>query len=340
MEDKSGDNLAMSSKPQILWIDDDPGRKRRAMDLKDESGMSVEFISLNNKDLEKEKISIRNNYKPELVIIDHILDKTKPTGGTHLGSTLTGFLRENWEECPFLGITAVGNIPKIDIEKYIYDEFIEGDRFSEYVRYIPNVVKGFKKSVNADSIEEWIGWLNPPKEEIERIKRCMPHNVKIKTDIHKKGFANRIYRWFRTKFYCMPGFLYDKDWVATFIGVKSEAIDRYLEHFDKAKYSGIFNDPDNPRWWKARLYQIIYGKCKDKITASRNPQDVGNEVLKVKKKDRSICYVCKEKWPETIAYVDESDIASAEQMHLRCTLAHPLYRYEPMFEEIRMMRTD
>lgn len=328
----------MSSKTQILWIDDNPSRKKQAMDLQDESGMSVEFISVKDKDLEKEKISIRDNYKPELVIIDHILDRTKSTEGVRLGSTLTGFLRESWEGCPFLGITAAGNVPKIDIEKYTYDELIEGDRFSEYVRYIPNVLKGFKKSANADSIKEWIGWLKAPKEEIERIKGCMPHNVK--TDIYKKGFANRIYRWFRTKFYRVPGFLYDKDWVATFVGVKREAINTYLKHFDEAKYDGVFNNPDNPRWWKAKLYQVIYSKSKDENAASRSPQDVGNEVLKVKEKERSRCYRCKEKWPDTIAYVDESENASLKQMHLGCTIAHPDYRYEPMFEEMRVMKGD
>jgi hypothetical protein len=164
----------------------------------------------------------------------------------------------------------------------------------------------------------------------------MPHDTK--TDVEKKGFANRAYRWFSKTFYRMPGFLYNTDWVATFAGVKVEAIDKYLKYFDGAKYDGIFNNPNDLRWWKAKLYQVIYSKSKDENAASRSPQDVGNEVLKVKEKERSTCYVCKEKWPDTIAYVDESDGASAEQMHLRCTVAHPDYPYEPMFEEIRVMR--
>ena len=328
----------MSSKAKILWIDDSPSRKKQAMDLQDETSIKVEFISLKDKDLEKEKISIRSNYKPELVIIDHVLDKTKSTEGVRLGSTLTGFLRESWERCPFLGITAVGNIPKIDIEKYTYDELIEGDQFSKYVRYIPNVLKGFKKSATSETIEQWIDWLEPPKKEIERIKGCMPHNVK--TDINKKGFANRIYRWFRTKFYSMPGFLYDKDWVATFIGVKREAINTYLKHLNEAKYDGLFNNPDNPRWWKAKLYKVIYGNCKDENAAFRSPQDVAKEVLKIEDKFSSKCPVCGKKWPDIMAYVDDSENASLKQMHLGCTVAHPDYRYEPMFEEIRMMRSN
>ncbi|MHC4112067.1 MAG: hypothetical protein ACYSUY_13415 [Planctomycetota bacterium] len=336
MEYKLGDNVTMKSKVQILWIDDFSQRKKQATDLKDTSGMNVKFIPVRGLQLDEVMTGIINEYDPEMVILDHILDKTSPDSWTRLGSTLAGFLREKWEKCPVFGITAVKKLGQIDIERYAYDELIEGDRFSEYVRYIPNVVEGFKKCTKVKSIEEWIDLLKSPKDETERIKGCMAHDAK--TDFEKKGFANRVYRWFRTKFYKMPGFLFDSDWVATFAGVKKEAVEKYLKHFKSAKYDGVFNDPDHPRWWKAKLYEVIYGKCKDENAAYRGSQDVANEVLRVKKQDRSKCYVCGGEWPETVAYVDESEGASTKQMHLGCTIAHPLYRYEPMFEEMRVMK--
>lgn len=86
------------------------------------------------------------------------------------------------------------------------------------------------------------------------------------------------------------------------------------------------------------LYHAIYSKCRDKNAASRCPQDVANKVLKVEEKFRSKCHVCGKKWPDIMAYVDDSENASMKQMHLKCTIAHPLYEYGPMFEEIRMMR--
>lgn len=335
MEHKSGDTLAMKSKAQILWIDDNADRKKKATNLQDESHMNVAFVFVKNKNLEEELARIRKNYKPDLVIIDQILDKTRSDSLMRLGSTLAGFIRETWEQCPVLGITAKRKLPRIDIEELAYDELIEGDRFSEYVQYIPNVVEGFKKCGKVRDIDGWIALLKCPKEEIERIKACMPHDVK--TDVGKKGFPNRVYRWFRRKFYGMPGFLYDEDWVATFVGVKKEVVKKYVKHFETAKYDGMFSDPYHPRWWKARLYKVIYGKSRDENAAYRSTQDIANEVLGVPEKDRSRCYVCREKWPETVAYVDESEGASMKQMHLKCTVAHPLYRYEPMFEEIRMM---
>lgn len=335
MAHKLGDNVAMTSKAQILWIDDYPQRSARAMDLEDASGMNVEFISVKNKNLEEELVGIRDNYKPELVIIDHILDKTNQDSLTRLGSTLAGFLREEWNQCPIFGITAVDKVGQIGIEKYAYDELIEGDRFSEYISYIPKVVEGFKRCSKVKSIKGWIDLLEGPKEEMERIRACMPHD--IKTNVQKKGFPNRAYRWFRIKFYGMPGFLYDSDWVATFVGVKKKVVKKYLKHFKGTGYDGVFNNLNDQRWWKSRLYEVIYSKCEDENAAYRASQDVANEVLCVKKEDRSKCYVCGKEWPETVAYVDESENAGTEQMHLGCTVAHTLYPYEPMFEEIRVM---
>ena len=336
MEYKLGDNVTMKSKVRILWIDDYPQRSKRATDLQDTSGMTVKFISVMNLQLDEVITQIRNEYDPEMVILDHILDKTSPDSWTRLGSTLAGLLRETWERCPIFGITAVKNVGQIDIEKYAYDELIEGDRFSEYVRYIPEVVEGFKKCAKVKNIGEWLALIKAPKDETVRIKGCMPYNTK--TDFKKKGFANRVYRWFRKKFYNMPGFLYDSDWVATFAGVKKGAVDKYLKYLKTARYDGVFNDPDHPRWWKTELYKLIYSKCKDENAAYRSTQDVANEVLGIPEAERSTCYVCRKKWPETVAYVDETEKASAQQMHLRCTVPHPLYQYEPMFEEMRMMK--
>ncbi len=325
----------MSPKAQILWIDDNEDRKRRASNLEDETGMTVEFVSLRQKDVSSVLDKIRAEQAPSLIIIDHVLNNTRSGNWTQQGSTLVGFFRESWVGCPVFGITAAKNLEKIDIERYAYDELIDFVDFGNYIHYIPNVVKGFKQCKKVKSIDEWINLLKPPKDETERIKECIPHYTKI--DVEKKGFTSRAYRWFSRKFYDMPGLLYDKDWVATFAGVKKESVEKYLKYFNAAQYKGLFNNPKALRWWKVKLYHTVYSKCKNQNAASRSTQDVTNQVLKVPKKDRSKCYACDEEWPEIVAYVDDSPNASLEQMHLRCTVAHPLYPYEPMFEEVRIM---
>jgi len=326
----------MSIKDQILWIDDDDSRRHQSDNLEEKTGIKTIFIPLRNENVQTKLVDIRCKYNPSLIIIDQVLNNTKSGNWAKWGSTLVGFFRETWERCPIIGITAALNLKKIDTEKYAYDELVNFAEFSNYIRCIPNIIKGFRQCSKVKGINEWINLLKPPKDEKDRINTCIPHDVK--TDVEKKGFASRSYRWFSRKFYHLPGFLYNKEWVATFIGVKINSVDKYLGYFDDAKYDGIFNNPDNTRWWKAKLYQAIYSKCKDENTASRIPQDVANKLLEVGEKFRSKCHVCGKKWPEIMAYVDESENASMKQMHLRCTIAHPLYEYEPMFEEIRMMR--
>ena len=54
----------MSSKDQILWIDDDESRRRQSENLKEETGMNVIFISLRNKNVQTELVDIRKRYIP------------------------------------------------------------------------------------------------------------------------------------------------------------------------------------------------------------------------------------------------------------------------------------
>ncbi len=319
----------------ILWIDDNPDRRKRARQLGSDARIDVAFVSLKGKDVEQELLHIRRSPKPGLVIIDHVLNDTKSAEWARLGSTLVGFFRETWPGRPVFGITAAKNLKDVDVETYVYDELIDYTEFGMYTGYLPLVIEGFNKCAGVKDVEGWLSLLKCPQEEAERVKSCLPHDVK--TGFDKPGYPNRAYRWFRRKCYGLPGFLYDKNWVATFAGIKRQAIAKYLKHFEGAQYTGIFNNPEDPRWWKAELYKSIYAKCKAADATCRSTQNVGNVVAKVTDSDRSECYKCHEAWPETIAYTDDSENAALKQMHLRCTVAHPRYRYEPMFEEIRMM---
>ena len=319
----------------ILWIDDNPDREKRAIQLEEATGLKVQFISVKGMDLEQELPTIRAKAQPGLVIIDHVLNGTTSQHWAQFGSTLAGFFRETWPGCPIFGITAAGNLGAIDFERYAYDELIDYDTFSAYVQYVPNVIDGFGKCSKVRDINEWIRLLKPPKGEDERIEGCIPCDAK--TQVDKNGFPNRIYRWFRGHFYAMPGFLYDREWVATFVGVKKERIDKYLSYLNAAHYSGLFNHPSDPRWWKAQLYQVLYSKYSGDDASYRSSQEIAANVLNIGRQDQSRCYVCHEKWPEVLAYVDATDTASRQQMHLKCTMPHPHFAYEPMFEEIRVM---
>ena len=325
----------MTEKNKILWVDDNDDRDSMASTLGDATNSIVDFVSVNDKDLEKEVARLREKQTPDLVILDHVLDKTSSEQWAKLGSTLAAFFRETWPQCPIVGVTSAPRIEEIDIELCLYDDLFEYEQFTKYINYVPNIINGFKKCSSITSISQLIDSIAVHKDEAEQLKSCMPHS--IKTGLEKQGFVSRFYHWFRKKFYERPGFLYDKNWLATLIGVKNEVVDSYLPRLTSALYRGVFVDPDQPRWWKAEVQEIILKECDIKEVASSSFQHIANKVLDVKTDDVSTCYACKANWPEIYAFVDETPGASRHQMHLRCTLAHSLYSYEPMFEEVRVM---
>jgi hypothetical protein len=334
MEIESGDNASMRNKT-VLWLDDNESRKKMAQEL-EHLGLKVDFKLVKGLELEKEIHKILTGTPPGLIIIDHVLDKSK-SKLVRTGSTFAVMMKEKdaWKQIPIFGITSAVNIRDLDIEEYGYDELIDADYFRMFADYIPAAISGFERCRRIRTIESAINLLQPPKTEIAQINACL--SFEIKSNIDKIYFPNRFHKWFRTEFYALPGFLYDLAWTATLIGVKLELAHKYTKKFKNAKYAGIFDDPNRPRWWKALLYGEIIGKNKAGSDFS-SLQQVACEVFKIPKKHRSICEVCSEDWPEIMAYDDVSSTAKLRQMHYRCTVAHPMHSYKPMFEEIRVMK--
>ena len=60
----------MSSHCNIIWIDDNPSRATTARDL------GAEFLNMEGKDVAPFFATLLTNSPPDLVIVDHILDKT------------------------------------------------------------------------------------------------------------------------------------------------------------------------------------------------------------------------------------------------------------------------
>src|ERR1700719_5394823 len=76
LESRLRNQPPMKTKRQIIWIDDEPNRKKTADLLNESSTIPVSFRSMKNKDLVKEVEKILNGPQPSLVVLDHILDQT------------------------------------------------------------------------------------------------------------------------------------------------------------------------------------------------------------------------------------------------------------------------
>jgi hypothetical protein len=320
----------MIKREKIVWIDDNPGRQSTARNL------GATFIDVKGKDIAQVLKTLLEDRSPQLVIIDHVLDKG--AANTHpillKGSTIAEGLKEKWPGCAVVGVTSADNLTDIDLRtKGTYDALFPFDDFKKYFDRISGIAEGFallgKKPLRPKAL---VKLLKPPDDEVGRLLEAL--NDDLKTRSQDASVASRIYRWV-DRLMERDGFLYDSLWSATFLGVNEAGFAKVADTFENAKYSGIFARPDDARWWSGALASRVYKLC------SPQPGElswhVGRRLPGIKPDHFSSCYYCKEDYPETVAYLDQ---ASDEQhaMHLKCTEPHPLHKRELYFEDIRVMR--
>jgi hypothetical protein len=320
----------MSPAKKIVWIDDNPGRAATAKDL------GTRFINVNGKDLALAVKTLLDSTAPPLIIIDHVLDKV--AANTHpvflKGSTIAEAIKEKWPSCPVVGVTTADNLEDIDIRtKGTYDALFPFQHFAKYFNRITGIARGFALVARTDSdIQRLIKLLKPPQDEIDRLLDALTDD--LKTSAQDASVASRLYRWVE-RLMNRPGFLFDRLWSATFLGLNEKGFVKVARTFETAKYSGLFGQPDEIRWWSRRLSELLYKQCDPK--SAELSWHVGRRLQGIKREHFSSCYYCKEEFPETVAFLDE---ASSEQraMHLKCTVLHPRHNRELHFEDIRMMR--
>jgi len=321
---------------KFIWIDDNPKRENAAKNLEKLKKVKVFFYDVRNKDLYGELQSIiRDRNQPDLLLIDDNLDKV--TGGLiRKGSTTAEILRESWPDCPVVCITAV-KLDDISLHRQdIYEEVVEAKNLSDHYGLLLSIAGAFN-AIRRKPVRDTSGiirLLKAPAIDKDRLVIVMPEV--LKAHIKDKSFIMNLSRWVRHTLLCRPGFLYDKLWAATLLGVKETSFKKIQKHFIAAKYSGIFADDRNERWWQSQLRSIIATLVADKEETS--PWMLGRSLPSIKKRDYSLCYACNKELPETVAYIDDTPTSSRAPMHLRCTVAHPKYENSLFYDEIRMMK--
>jgi hypothetical protein len=323
----------MSKSKRIVWIDDNPDRASTARDL------GAEFLNVRGKDPAPEVKKLLGGSPPDLVTIDHILDNAAT--GIHpvfsRGSTIAEAIKEKWPECPVIGVTAVANIATINVRtKRVYDDLFPFHHFSKYFDRINGIATGFASAAKAQTdLDKLIKLLRPPKDECDRLRAALTTDLKKEPDA---SVPSRMYRWV-ARLMDRPGFLFDDLWSATFLGLNVSGFEKVGAKFEDAQYTGIFERPDEPRWWSSQLSELLYQHVQP------NPGElswhVGRRWSGIKDHFSS-CHCCKKEAlpPETVAFLDESPKALQRAMHLEHTVLHPLYQRQLYFEDIRMMREE
>jgi hypothetical protein len=343
MENKFRGNIAMT-KLKLLWIDDDADRKKYKRSFETYPykigsktyKADVEYLMLHGLDVMKEINNFNRFSEFDLILVDHVLSST--IGKINRGTTFVEIIKENLPDCPIIGITAVKNREILDLNVLsIYDDLFFVGKLEKSLSSIFTIASTFKvlkeNKIN-DDLDSIVGLFKSPNDDVSLLKQILPVaeiNLKI-----KRSNVRMLSRWTLHNLIEKPGLLYDIEWAANLAGIKKNSFHKIEKLFLKAKYSGIFCNNENPRWWKSKIKEIIFEKSLDKQT--NFPWEAGHYIPGISKKDYSICYYCKELFPETMGFVDTTEGSSLVPLHFRHSQPHPSYRSELYFDEILLMK--
>src|SRR4030042_7166761 len=156
----------MKKKMTFLWIDDESNRIKEKQPIEEELNVTIDFEDVNKKDIVKELTRILGNSEPDMVLIDHKLDKLLDSSLIGTGATVAEIIREKWPECPIVAITNV-DLKDIPLHKQLlYEEIVEYTRISERYSTFYSIASSFRqlKKHRPSDTDQLMKILRPPKD--------------------------------------------------------------------------------------------------------------------------------------------------------------------------------
>jgi CheY-like chemotaxis protein len=327
----------MSKPYQFFWIDDTPTREANSKIISDKIGANINFINLKGKTIDEvEQAENKFGENPDLIIIDHKLTDSD-LKISEWGSAIVEGIRDNWPNIPVLCVTAVPNHERVSHQMSIYDYVITFDELSNHIDTIESFAKTYREYTEngpdtPDILIERIGF-HP--EDRDKIKSILPMSLKVEKLKENKTFVLDLSFWINRVLLARPGFLYDRQWAANYLGLKESSFEKVEELFVNAEYSGPFARDSEKRWWQLKLRDIVSDIVSN--VEPDYPRVLGRSLPGIKENDFSVCYISGEEYPEIIAYTDKP-AKTAKPMKINVTEPHPGFEYLPYFEEIRMYK--
>ncbi len=318
---------------KVIVFDDDPAREAQYKQMEDSDTVSIDFRGLEGQD----PIEILRNVVEtdhDVIFVDHRLNKTAPGSRTLIGSgkNITPLLREKWSNIPIIGVTAAKEDCIANDGSSFFEEICDIADIGTLEALSRQIISGYLALNHKADVDSFIKLLNPPEDEKEGILHCIPDAIR---ELASENFIHSLYRWFRRIFYNNAGYLYNDAWAAITIGIQAKYLKEYEDRLLEAKYTGIWDDNNRPRWWKQALFQLT---IKNRESVRETVQFSASKEFAINPDHFSKCYKCGEDWPEILAYTDESSGAELEPSHLECSKPHPKKNYLPYpFEEPRLI---
>lgn len=323
----------MSKKLKFVWIDDED-RSKDAQNLEKQLRIKCVFLNVEPKNVNY--LSAINETKPDLILIDHNLTDIG-TGDIKKGSTIAALIREKHPRLAVACITGQQSDGMDSQQRLSYEAVFSLDEIKDHYQSMKSIASSFRKlNIGRPKTPDGLlKLLKAPEADIIKLKNILPKEIKENFSDH--ALFSNISHWIRKVLMERPGFLYDRLWASTLLGLNETGFKKVEKLFSAAKYKGLFCDESKERWWKSELLQILSKHVK----SSSLPWEKGRNLPEVNSKNYSKDYYTdyKEDFPETVAFVDETSDNRA-QMKLKYTVPHPRYDKLLFFEEIRMMKAD
>jgi CheY-like chemotaxis protein len=316
---------------KFIWIDDLTERKGSAENLAAAMGIDVDFLDVSDEASDKKLSELLNGEPPDLIIIDHNLEEIE-SGIFKKGSTVAAFIRERWFEIPIISVSA--KIEDFDSQqRALYIDIFPFEDISKFYPQIMAIAQGFKalRENKPKNTEELLAVLGVPEDDKLNLTNILPTH--LKQDFNDNSLIVEIAHWIKDMLFARPGFLYNKIWTSTLIGIQEDSFKKVEGIFEPSKYTGLFSNSNEERWWKSEVLSILYSMIEEEIYSFVK----GRHLPGIEPNDYSVCHASGEPFPETVAFTDSTSDAREVPIKLKYADLHPDYETLLNFDDIRIM---
>ncbi len=329
----------MSKGFDFLWIDDDKSRKITADNLEKSTGAKVHFYNVAHLDLAEQIGQLLHKHSPDLVVVDHKLDKTRGALRDKLkstGASAAEVIKDSNPQIPVICVTKVDRDKDLTFaQRSVYDAIFSAAHLTRQNPVFIAIAEGFRK-INRrpiKNVEELLKRLGCPEVDRARLMQVLPKE--IRTGFGDPGYSSALWRWISGVLFERPGFLYDSMWAATLVGARESSFLKAQEKMKPAMYGGIFANAVEPRWWASKMLEILYKNSPD--DEQDDPRLLGRAYLEIPKQGCSKCEISRDDLPDTVAFTDATD-TKRRQVCLKFTKEHPGFQKLLFFEEVRIIK--
>lgn len=325
----------MNKELKFVWIDDDASREKSAVNLGKQLEIDCYFVNVKPEDVDY--MAEIDKIGPDFILIDHNLTDIG-TGKIKKGSTIAAFIREKHPTLAIACITGQDNKSIDSQQRLSYESVFSYDDIKNHYLSMYSIAESYRnmKINKPKDTSDLFNLMKVPDEDLKKLENICPHE--LKGNFNDPGIYANISQWIRNVLIERPGFLYDRLWAATLLGLNENGFKKVENMFESALYKGPFADRSKERWWKADLIRIL----SKKVPSFGLPWERGRLLLpKLTGRHFSKDYYSdyKEEYPEVVAFLDETT-SVRQQMKIKYTVPHPRYEKLLFFEEIRMMKAD